>query len=168
MKKISLVLMAVLGISLAATPRAQAGILIGAINGNVFQGMTVGALIGGSIGGALAITGEIVEGSEGLFIIILPVFIGGGAIAGVFLDVDAALPSDELAEGFKDAFPFIDNSEALTELALVTKAKIQTAVEAAPEAEQLMVQLNREEVTQALSAVDLSSKQLELVIEALK
>ena len=160
MKNFKIVLSMALGLSFAA-PQTQAGIIIGAAVGDAASGAGIGAAIGGLGTAAVVTVSSFVTGEEDLLLLFIPFFGGIGAIGGLLLDVDGAMPTDQLAQTLRAELPFIDNQEAIESLTIMTKERFKEKASAQPEAKQVLVQLSREEVTQALSSVDLTSDQFE-------
>jgi hypothetical protein len=168
MKKTTLVLLTVLGMSGLSTPRAEAGILVGIANGDILQGARTGAWIGASAGLAFVIVGESIESAGGWFPLLAVFFTGLGALSGTVLDADTSVETQQWVHGLKETFPFIDSAEALGELAASVQKKLEVEIHASPESSHFRVSLSRPEVIQALGSADLTNDQLEIVVQALK
>jgi hypothetical protein len=152
-------------LSLTPFQTAQAGIVIGALSGDALRGAAIGAVLGGGVGTALTIQGAIQADPNSSEVITMWAYLTAmGGIAGAVLDVDAALPTDELITGFKKAMPYIDNNECFEKLANLTKERFKIQLALTPDAEQVLVRLNRAELADALGSADISQEQFESVV----
>ncbi len=127
-----------------------------------------GAAVGAVVTIAISINGIISNGPdslEGIFgMIFLPLTTGLGAL----LDVDAALSKSELYVAFQKNYPFVDNHEALSNLAESVKEKFAKFAEANPAAKEAYITLSREEVASALETADITDAQFEQIASDLK
>lgn len=163
MKKILFTaLIAISSMTFTAKP-ANAGFVIGTVTGAsnldvpVIIGIVAGAVIGGSIDASMTAA----HGGN----LMLGTFLGAafGAVVGSVLDVDASLSTDGIATALKTKYSFVNNAEAINELAAMIKAKFHTAAVASPTAKTAMVRLTNAEVAQALSGTSVSVEQFQQI-----
>jgi hypothetical protein len=151
-----------------APQKAEAALVVSALSrtGAQASGLTIGIALGWATLGFVAVDGRPNqdEWANGIFWVLF----AGPAILGIALDVDAQVSSDQMVEGFKKAFPFVDNSEVLTDLSVRAKEKLNDAIKHDPEAKQFLVQFSEREVQMIFNGVDLSAEQLDLLVQALR
>jgi len=152
-----------------SAPRAEAGLLIGALYGSPAKGTIIGAGIGGAVIGSTIIAMQFNNDPStevGLFtgfLLSIPFTVGL-----TLLDINTSLSNEDLVEGLKIAFPNIDHSEIFFNIAETARVKFERIAHANPSAQQALVQFSREEVLQLVGDADLTSAQLEDFVLALQ
>jgi hypothetical protein len=168
MKKLSQILILVTTLATASIPQeSRAGLLVGALGGNAVEGLKTGAgygaLVIGFSGAAIGMWGDVEGMAMGLGL-----GLGAGAIVGGLLEVDASLPTDQLYQVLRTLFPYIDNSEAVQSLALLTKKKYQAATLRDPNQSVHTLNYSEAELTQVFTSTDLTSEEFQDIVGALK
>ncbi len=152
--------------SQSIVPTSQAGIFIGAVSGNAFQGAKIGAAVGGGVGLIIG-AGEIMSSGTDDAGFILGYLTFSGAVVGTLLDVDASLSEAALVQSFAEHFSFIDNREVFQTLADETKRRLVLALRSPPGLESAWIQFSASEVISMFSNVDLTEEQLQYLIQEL-
>ncbi len=163
MKKIIFSTLMLLSSINLAPQQAHAGFVIGTAMGvsnldiPVVIGIVAGAVVGGSIDASMTAA----HGGN----LVLGTFLGAafGAVVGSVLDVDASLNTDGIAQALKTKYTFVNNAEAMTDLAAQIKSKFHTAAIANPTATSAMVRLTSAEVAQALSGTSITVEQFQQI-----
>jgi hypothetical protein len=166
MKK-STLLMALLGLGLIFAPvkKSEAGIVIIASGAATGGALTSGYILAGfgavAVAGAIKIKAEAPGGAydlSGFF----AAMIGLPGIIMLTLDADGSLSQDQVALSLSKEYPFIENPDVINHLAFLVKEKAGSSIAAN---ENRLVSLSRDEVMEALSALDLTG--LETEVEAM-
>ncbi len=166
MKKLQILSLLAL-LTMSTVQPANAGLAIGAISGNSGSGMKIGAFIGFGVGVAsgfgISAFGDALNCKEfNLGAGASTGLIGGviGGIAGGLLDVNASVSSEALVHGFKNQYPFINNAEALRNLAELAKSKFATGSS--------VVTFTSAEVLEVLSGTQITPEQFSQIANDLK
>lgn len=181
-KKFLVALLVSLSLFSAATPKkAEAGVIIGALAGNVGIGAAIGA--GAGLVAMSAVCGSYEE-SLGATIkcafVNGPLFGGGDQLGGIFslvifypillLDAPAGSSSDVIAAVLHQSLPKIDDQEVIQDLAELVKEKGKELVkdETAPSTKPITVSLSCDEVKEKLKSAALTNAQIEEACSILK
>lgn len=164
MRKLLLPLLLSVSLSVSFYPKkSEAGIIVGLVAGGYLgKGAWMGAVVG-AIGYGIGFT----QCDNGLEVELWSVFGIPLIVAGTLLDVNSALPTDQLAESFHQRFPYVDNSEALRNLALETKAKA-SVLAGDDHQSPVTVRFTRSEVESIFASADLSLSQFEQIASELQ
>lgn len=143
-----------------AIPEAKAGLGIGALAGNPARGALIGAGVGVafSIYGVANIIANDGDIEVGIFFAMTPLFIGVGAL----LEENA---EDNFVKVFQARYPFIDNREALENLAKLSNAKLEKSDE---EASHVVLRYSSSELARALETADISDEQFAQIAHELQ
>lgn len=159
MKKIISSLLLSFVISTLTAPTAQAGVGIGAglfavgtykVNHNETAGNYVAPLFFSSWG--LMATGFIGMAATGT--------IGGTWSLLFFLDAEGNLPQENVEQGLRAKFPFLDNQEVIGFLGQILKEKYQDGTH--------YISLTEEELAPILELTDLTNEQYSMILKELE
>ncbi len=149
-------------------PRAaDAGLFVSLAQGQlniwtVFAGGALGAATGTAVGGMLS-----ASDLSWYYDTVATGALAGAGI-GILLDIDGSLPKDALYQKFKQDFPFIDNSEALSRLTEATRFKFNQMTKENGDSAEFMIRFSLSEIEENLQDADLNQTQIEMVAQQLK
>ncbi len=146
---------------------ANAGLLIGTFAGNAGGGTLIGLGFGAAAGVGNAFLNPKAH-DDFYTLVALAIYTPILAVGGAVLDIDAVLPTESLVKEFKTRYPFLNNAEDLSALAVQAKTKLNSAVLSAPHSTSYFVSFAREEVQFLLQGSALSDAQLDQIASDLK
>ncbi len=163
-KKFVLTTFTLLALFSAQPKSANAGVVIGAIAGDVGQGTIIGLIVGGGVTFAtLCVALSDPHGGE-------PWMAWGfaGVIAGTLLDVDATLNSEELNQMLKTKFEFLNNPEDVNQLSSLIKKKILAQQSTLQLHQSATIVLSPDEISSALEGSNLTFEQFQFLVKELE
>ena len=174
MKKFILTtLMCTLGLNMAAPQKeAHAGIILLLVGGISAVSQNNGALLGeptaevvAGVGAVAVVAGWMLSAHDSIFID--GSFTSAASVL-LFLDADGSLPQDQFASAIQKKYPFIDNTETVSNLANKFQEKAKSALaQLTTRGDKVMISLTPDEVTSAAIDANLKPAQLAQVINDL-
>ncbi len=155
-------------------PHSQAGLIIGAIAGNPGGGALIGSAIGAAGAGAFGLALGLSDTPKGHRIsptgvlIVTGFGVALGAAGGALLSIDQKSFANEVSDGFKNRYPFLNSPESRTALVALIYEKINQQIKTSPENTSHFIEVNSAECSEVLSGAALSEPELLLICDDLK